>query len=248
MSLSEVGDELRGMVERLADSRMRAIGAADQLAKLLALLTAVTRGSQHPLLEQTRAHLQAAVQRLREAAAANGEATAAIRAYMSAIGLTTELAQTPGLAEQPNRATAGPGKHDELVKRARESLSPGVPGARTQGKWVRSDGKVEELNSGKHDEWYQKAKAFAATLPAHLRAASRLAVHLEVKFAVRMREEGRTRETVVIDRPICGQSDRDRTLPFTCDKQLHHFLPPGAELTVVEHDGTRRTYRGESTQ
>jgi hypothetical protein len=67
----------------------------------------------------------------------------------------------------------------------------------------------------------------------------------ETKFAVRMREEGRRRETIVIDREVCGRGPTDQRLPFTCDKQLRHFLPPGAELTVVEYDGTRRTYRGD---
>lgn len=79
---------------------------------------------------------------------------------------------------------------------------------------------------------------------AKYRAAVRLAVHVEVKFAMRMREQGRMRETIVIDRRVCGRDETDSGEPFTCDKMLKWFLPPGAELVVVERDGTSQTYRG----
>jgi hypothetical protein len=103
------------------------------------------------------------------------------------------------------------------------------------------------LSSGKDDEWYAKARRTAATFPPDLKAAVRLATHLEVKFAVRMREQGLRDETIVIDRPVCGRGPTDSTLPFTCDKLLPRFLPAGSQLTVVERDGTRRTYRGEAS-
>jgi hypothetical protein len=102
------------------------------------------------------------------------------------------------------------------------------------------------LRSGHGDEWYDKAKALAPhLLPPHLRRAVRLARHIEVKLAVRMREEQRPHETVVIDREVCGRTAADEHEPLTCDKILKYFLPTGSTLTVVETDGTRITYRGE---
>ncbi|WP_425470685.1 DddA-like double-stranded DNA deaminase toxin [Saccharothrix australiensis] len=101
------------------------------------------------------------------------------------------------------------------------------------------------MKSGPGDEWHAKALAAAPQLlPPHLRRAVRLATHIEVKLAVRMREEERSHETVLIDRGVCGRGAMDRDEPLTCDKTLKYFLPPGATPTVVESDGSRVTYRG----
>jgi hypothetical protein len=72
-----------------------------------------------------------------------------------------------------------------------------------------------------------------------------LARHVEIKLAIRMREQRRLHETVIIDREVRGRRPHDSTEPFTRDTMLSKFLPPGATLTVIEHDGTRVTYRGE---
>lgn len=133
------------------------------------------------------------------------------------------------------------------MDKLRKSLTQGTRGTTTLGKWVDQKGVVHDLSSGKDDEWFDKVRQVSATFPPNQRAAVRLARHLEVKFAVRMREQGLREETIVIDRPVCGLGPTDSTLPFTCDKLLPRFLPPGAQLTVVEHDGTRRTYRGEAS-
>lgn len=61
-----------------------------------------------------------------------------------------------------------------------------------------------------------------------------------------MRELAVQHATIVIDRPVCGTQPTDSTMPFACDKFLPSFLPAGKELTVVERDGTQRTYRGEA--
>lgn len=61
---------------------------------------------------------------------------------------------------------------------------------------------------------------------------------------MRMRVEGRTRETVVVDREVCGRVD-NRDEPITCHRMLAWFLPSGTELTVVELDGTVVTYLGK---
>ena len=131
------------------------------------------------------------------------------------------------------------------AEQARHTLDPGARGAPTRGVWVTAPaGALQPLTSGKDDQWYHEAKALAATFPPQWRAALRLAVHVEVKFAVRMRAEQRTNETIVIDRPVCGNGPTDQGLPFTCAAMLRWFLPPGGILTVVEHDGTRRSYQG----
>jgi hypothetical protein len=72
-----------------------------------------------------------------------------------------------------------------------------------------------------------------------------IARHVEVQFVARMIDAGLTDETVEINRPVCGTTDRDRSWSDTCDKRLPEFLPPGHRLTV--RDGSSpagRTYVG----
>lgn len=133
----------------------------------------------------------------------------------------------------------------DRIDQIRRSLPAGVEKAQTQGRWLGPGHDVTVVRSGDGDEWFDKAEAFARTMPPHRRRAIRLARHVEVKLAMRMREEGRRHETVVIDRKVCGRRPYDRTAPLTCDKMLKFFLPPGATLTIVEDDGTRVTYEGE---
>jgi hypothetical protein len=124
------------------------------------------------------------------------------------------------------------------VEAMKLSLSRGVTGARTLGKWKGPEGSIHDLSSGDNDEWYEKARPAAALFPH--RAVSRLATHLEV------REVGPLKATIIIDRQVCGRRPIDSNQPFTCDRFLAQFLPPGGELTVVEFDGSRKTYRGEA--
>lgn len=104
-------------------------------------------------------------------------------------------------------------------------MPPGTRGTATLGKWVDQNSVVHDLSSGKDDEWYGKARQVAATFPPHLRAAVRLATHLEVKFAVRMHEQGLHRETIVIDRPVCGQGPTDSTLPSPATSSCQGSFP-----------------------
>lgn len=146
------------------------------------------------------------------------------------------------------QAPRQPSGRDERIEQARRSLPPGMAGTQAQGRWLGPGTDVTVVRSGKGDQWYDKAKAFAAGFSWQFRAAVDLASHVEVKLAMRMREESRNHETVVIDRTVCGRRPFDRNDPFTCDKMLKWFLPPGATLTVVEHDGTAVTYQGEGSR
>lgn len=77
---------------------------------------------------------------------------------------------------------------------------------------------------------------------------SRLATHVEVKVAARMRKDGLSNETVVIDRGVCGTRSFDAHAKYTCHKYLPSILPPGARLRVVQPDGTIRHYEGEAEE
>jgi len=70
---------------------------------------------------------------------------------------------------------------------------------------------------------------------------------MEVKLAMRMRHEGRMRETLVIDRKVCGSpGEAQEGKRYTCHSWLDRYLPPGAVLTIVEKDETVSTYEGRT--
>lgn len=85
------------------------------------------------------------------------------------------------------------------------------------------------------------AEALAARKGLGRQPPAKLAItsHVEVKFAIQMRERGLRDETIVINKPPC-------TGGAGCDDMLPYFLPDGATLTVYGPDGFKKTYRGRS--
>ncbi|MCP3799773.1 hypothetical protein NLX83_10935 [Allokutzneria sp. A3M-2-11 16] len=156
-------------------------------------------------------------------------------------------------AEPPDHLTLVPTQAERArrLERARAELPVPLDGGRTSGAWVAPDGTVVPLVSGENSRWFG-----AAAKHAHAMGLCRpvgpptLARHVEIQFAMRMREmtaarPGGTapmRETIVINRKPCGIDPPPQDL--SCDKHLAAFLPPGAELTVVVRDGSSYTYRG----
>ncbi len=109
------------------------------------------------------------------------------------------------------------------------------------------------LESGKGGEYYQAARRRAVELGltyGRPNAEAAVARHVEVQFAMRMRDQGITDAEIEINRRVCGTTPgRDDDLPDTCDKQLEKFLPPGTTLRV--RDGSSpdgRLYRGKEGQ
>jgi hypothetical protein len=123
------------------------------------------------------------------------------------------------------------------------TLPPGVPGAETRGGWLGPTNAWTVLRSGRGSRWYDAARQLADSWGEPDRRAGRLATHVEVQMAMRMHATGSTRETIVIDRKVCGRDGRNTGL-FTCNEFLADFLPSGTELTIVEGDGTVVTYQG----
>ncbi|WP_422772459.1 DddA-like double-stranded DNA deaminase toxin [Plantactinospora sp. WMMC1484] len=120
---------------------------------------------------------------------------------------------------------------------------PRTPGDRTKtrGNYVRGD-RVEELVSGEHDRFSAQVNQHARRLglvgpDGGLRAAA----DVELRFAMRMREEDIRSAIILINREPCKGR-------YGCDDLLERFLPPGATLTVYWSDreaGWRqKTYRG----
>jgi hypothetical protein len=108
---------------------------------------------------------------------------------------------------------------------------------KTRGLWRDPDGHEQPLLSG-FDEYREMADRLAVDKqlgdPPHALAISS---HVEIKFALMMRERELTNETIVVNKRPC---DGD----LGCDQMLPRFLPAGGSLTVYGPDGFKRTYRG----
>jgi hypothetical protein len=113
------------------------------------------------------------------------------------------------------------------------------------GEWVCSDGSNVRVLSGKTDNFYPAARAFALQLPPDKRAAINLAHHIEVKVAVQMHQTNSLEETVVVDRSVCGTRSFDSDKDWTCHRRLEDtFVPPGGKLHVVDPVHGKVTYTG----
>jgi hypothetical protein len=107
---------------------------------------------------------------------------------------------------------------------------------KTSGLWRGPEGNKQPLLSGV-DRYREMADRLALDKelgdPPHTLA---ITSHVEVKFALVMRERGLTDETIVVNKRPC---DGD----LGCDQMLSRFLPTGGSLTVYGPAGFKRTYR-----
>jgi hypothetical protein len=122
---------------------------------------------------------------------------------------------------------------DKLPARARDG--------KTRGFRLGDDADTPELISG-HDDYQQKAREFIFDRKLGPEPYHRLAIesHVEVKFAMMMRERGLINETIVINNIPCD-------IPYGCKRYLSEILPPGARLTVVA-PGFHDTFVGREDQ
>jgi hypothetical protein len=125
----------------------------------------------------------------------------------------------------------------EILNRLPKQEMFGRRMGKTRGIWTDVQGDEYDLASGE-DEYQRRAAAWVKQLrlgpPPH---SLLIDSHVEVKFAMMMRERGLRDETIVINNPPCGGD-------WGCDKALEDFLPPGANLKVVA-PGFSKTYRGK---
>jgi hypothetical protein len=232
-SIEDVVAGLRGVLAQLDVARRRLADAAWPSAA--DGYTAVLSGATH----QTAADVVSLAVRASELSREADELIARCESAVTAIinRLTGTPAQisvglpTPGIGEVP--------------------LARGLPGAKAEGRWRNGRGEDVVLRSGRGDQWWAEAERFArdrGLLAAESRASLDLSKHIEIKLAMRMRdprERCRRHELVRIDREVCGTQVHQAGWLLTCDKMLPTYLSPGATLTVVEPDGTRRTYIGD---
>lgn len=188
-------------------------------------------------------HLQAAVHYLDAAAndcekAADDALTANRQARdwaMSMVGTMTSGGR--GSAAPRQMTTRRNARHNPelpkaVVERNLGKLPERQPKDKTRGIWVGPDGVEYPLVSGKNDQYYRKADELAKELDIPPPMATS---HVELKFAMFMRERGLKNESIVINNPPCSEGG------LSCNTLLKDFLPAGARLTIYA-PGFKQTY------
>lgn len=143
----------------------------------------------------------------------------------------------PGLTAGRQMVSRRQARHDPelpkaVVERNLQKLPERQPKDKTRGIWVGPDGVEYPLVSGKNDQYYRKADELAKELDIPPPMATS---HVELKFALFMRERRLTNESIVINNPPCNEG------ALSCDNLLKDFLPEGARLTIYA-PGFKRTY------
>ncbi|GAA4019187.1 hypothetical protein GCM10022247_48550 [Allokutzneria multivorans] len=240
-SLREVARAARAVVAALPVQHV--IAAEESLDEAATQWQEHTEGSADPAADEVHNLLHAAKDSLDNllhtitttAPATIGRWIAAWEATTNTAAMTTE---TP-----PPRMSAA--QRTSRLERTRRTMPKPVLKARASGAWVRPDGTIEPLSSGRTTQWFAPTQEWAqANGYALPRGTWWLSVHIEMQFAVRMRVMGLTDETILVDRRPC-----EPALPGqdSCDTLLGDFLPEGARLTVIDRDGNRYTYPKENS-
>ncbi|MFD7158826.1 DddA-like double-stranded DNA deaminase toxin [Kribbella sp. NPDC059898] len=133
---------------------------------------------------------------------------------------------------------AGGGRDDDWDPAVREIFQRLPVRARkdkTRGVWVDPDGTEHDLNSGV-DEYTGDAERLIVEEDLDIAPGDvTLGSHVEVKFAMFMRRNGLSNETIIINNRPCEG-------PYSCDENLEKFLPDGAKLTVWGPNNFKKTY------
>ncbi|MGX7825859.1 DddA-like double-stranded DNA deaminase toxin [Actinokineospora sp. 24-640] len=250
-------DEVLAAIDRRLDTPQVALHSVTQWIDIQAgpTLYGLALESSRIELGQAVAHLgvaREAIDRALQAIDAAHSILADYRARLTSpvVGQVETTSGPFGVAAGSPDDKPGARSQEELVEAARARLKPPVPGARTYGAWIDCDGEVHDLVSGNRDQWFVAAADYGRERGwVKGRAVLGLARHIEVKFAMRLRDRHDRRrpgdpplsETIVIDRPPCGTA---APAEWTCDATLADWLPPGATLIVIDRDGNRHIYRG----
>jgi hypothetical protein len=242
MSISELGQALRRIIDGLSSASLLRAGEGLELAARTLAMCA--EGSANLDLQEAVARLSAECERVEETRRLVLLAEQAIERYQRHIGFNGP-AQTyqsdVRLRPEPRPAPAFTGAQVDRIQAALPApvvrgrdRAPHEAGRKTHGVWFDQDGHSDEIISGR-DSDQKRVAAILAETGMHQDLA--ITADVEMKAAARMRDRGVRRVTLVINNVVCEGR-------LSCDRLLPVLLPDGYELTVYGVDGFKKTYRG----
>jgi len=238
-SLGEVEAALRTALDKIDKSIAAHHQAADLAEEARDILAVAGARSSHGDVEQACEEFTTVIDGIREPEGqASGLAHAAtlIRSYLDGhdINSAPTLTTTP-VAPDSTPPPASTNRIDAL----RGELPPPVQprtGAKTHGRWVGADGRVEEMVSG--DDTNATAAWTALVDEGYpLPGQPWVASHVEMKLAAHMRTNDIKSAELVINNTPC-------LLDLGCESLIGVVLPAGSSLTVHGVNGYTQTFTG----
>lgn len=246
--MAGAGDVAADLEQGLSALPVELVGNAQLLLReAYEILAPVAASSTQAEMHQAAAGLQHALGELERVQAAFIAIQSAARGVIAALigggGGTAPAIPTKSVkintsapsVEKPHAQSPIDKRAAELLAQLPERVNPGD---KTSGYWIDEDGQEHgPLVSGEDEDYRRALEVLRALKVGPPRGAMWATAHVEVKFAVRLRESERKQITLVINNTPCFQGR------FSCDRLLPQILRPDQEVTVYWPEG-KRTYRG----
>lgn len=239
--LQRIAQGLLNAIERIPGMTEYLLNLARQLREQAALIGAMQ--SANPSARYAALQLEGAARACEEAAQYAGQvppkATAWVQEMVSGERTVPRRRLDKGPEatgwRDPDRPVSEPepvDPFDATASRVMRDLPTRKPKDKTRGVWVDENGGRHEWVSG-FDEYRKQADDLAVELGlGRLWTTS----HVEIKFAMFMRERGLTNARLILNNIPCDDEE------FSCDNLLKRFLPQGSKLTIYGPDNFKRTY------
>ncbi|NYH79178.1 hypothetical protein FHR84_002512 [Actinopolyspora biskrensis] len=226
-AVEEMGNTLAGMLGRLPPEQLHQAPAwIEEYA--LPTLTEVGEGSTSSELAEAVALLERARELIDDVLALSDNTREHLINYLAGLGLNTD--QPPPSLPHPSTLPRVPTDtaHDRSwIDQARERL-PRYEGGQTSGLIYDQDGNEQILTSGREDLSERmrldlhNSRIFG---DPDTRGAPGVVLHVEAKYAQRMKEAGQTYGVIVLNDTMCRGE-------FNCKQAVRTILPRGSVLVV----------------
>ncbi|SFE38852.1 SCP1.201-like deaminase [Actinopolyspora alba] len=239
--VEEVGNTLGGMLGQLPPEQLHQARAwIEEYA--LPTLAEIGQGSTSPELENGYALFERARELIDDVLALSENTREHLVSYLATLGVNSEPPPSlPHPSTRP-RIPTDTARDRTWIDQVRQRL-PEHTGGQTTGLTYDQDGTELTETSG-HDDESERARLNLHNSTfryADDRGAPAVTIHVEVKYAQRMREQGQTYGVIVLNNTVCD-------LTKGCGAAVRAILPRGSTLAVWE-PGAREPIelRGEAT-
>ncbi|SFT66588.1 SCP1.201-like deaminase [Actinopolyspora lacussalsi subsp. righensis] len=225
--VEEVGNTLGGMLGRLPPERLHQVRAwIEEYA--LPTLAEIGQGSTSPELAEAVALFERARELIDDVLALSDNTRGHLVSYLATLGVNGD--HPPPSLPHPSttpRIPTDASRDRSWIDQVRERL-PGYTGGQTSGLVYDQDGNEQILTSGR-EEVSERARLNLHNSRVFgdpdTRGAPGVVLHVEAKYARRMKEAGQTRGVVVLNNTMC-------TGEFNCKQAVRAILPRGSMLVV----------------
>ncbi|WP_026449291.1 DddA-like double-stranded DNA deaminase toxin [Actinopolyspora mortivallis] len=222
--VEDMGNTLAGMLGRLPPEQLHPARAwIEEYA--LPTLAEIGPGSSSAELAEAVALLERARELIDDVLALSETTRGHVVGYLATLGISGE--QPPPSLPHPSpldRIPTDASRDRSWIDQVRQRL-PDYTGGQTTGLVYDQDGNELQVNSGRDPKLSEQARLIlhnSERYPTDDRGAPAVTTHVEVKYALMMRQAGQTYGVVVLNNELCRG----------CEKAVPEILPEGSTLKV----------------